>query len=158
MALKNPGSYSLIRVEFIEMTKDELLFSLTRFVLEAKKQSGDYYPAETLYELIISLQMYLSCNGRELKFLSDPFFQVLKNTLDSRMKQLSAKGIRAPRKRADVITLEEEEKMWGSVLGEETPQQLLDTLVYMLGLHFALRAAQEHRDLRHGDDSQIKVV
>ncbi len=77
---------SAIWLELVEMTKDELCFSLTRFVLEARKRNGDPYPAETLYGFVISLQLYLSLNGREIRFLQDEDFVVLKNTLDTRMK------------------------------------------------------------------------
>ncbi|XP_022095363.1 uncharacterized protein LOC110981782 [Acanthaster planci] len=79
---------SPIRVELLEMTKDELCFSLTRFVSEAKKQNRDPYPAEILYEIVISIQMYLWMNGQDMKFLNDEEFTVLKNTLDTRMKEL----------------------------------------------------------------------
>ncbi len=65
------------------MTKDEICFCLIRFVLEARKKSGEPYPAETLYEIVISLQLYLAMNGREMRLLSDPEFVALKNTLDT---------------------------------------------------------------------------
>ena len=35
------------------------------------------------------------------------------------------------------------------VLGDTTPQKLVDTILYMFGVHFALRAGTEHRNLRH---------
>ncbi len=139
------------------MTKDELCFSLTRFVLEARKRNGDPYPAETLYELVISLQLHLSLNGREMRFLQDKEFVVLKNTLDTRMKELSSQGIRVRRKQDEVISEADEETLWKSVLGEDTPQKLLDTVLYLFGLHFALRVGQEHRNLRYGPESQITV-
>ena len=41
-------------------------------------------------------------------------------------------------------------------LGEGDPQQLLITVVYIVGLHFALRGGTEHyRSHRPGFDSQI---
>jgi hypothetical protein len=43
------------------------------------------------------------------------------------------------------------------ILGTETPQMLLDTLLYTLGLHFALTVGQEHRALRVGENGQITV-
>ena len=35
-----------------------------------------------------------------------------------------------------------------------SPQQLLDTIVYLFGIHFALRGGSEHRRLR-SENSQI---
>ena len=128
LAIQPKFDISPFRVEFIEMTKDESSYSLQCFVLEVRKQNGEEYPAETLYELIISLQLYLSCHGKEYRFLDDPDFRTLKNTLDCRMKELSAAGKRVKRKQAEVIDFDEEDKLWTSVLGTDTPQKLLDTL------------------------------
>ena len=148
---------SPVHVELLDMTKDELCFSLTRFTLEAKKTSGQPYPAETLYEIVISIQLYLALNGREMKFLNDPEFVTLKNTLDTRMKDLTQQGIRVRRRQAEIISVEEEDKMWNmAVLGDTTPQKLVDTILYMFGVHFALRAGTEHRNLRH-INSQISL-
>lgn len=139
------------------MTKDELCFSLTRFVLEAKKQNGDPYPAETLYEIVLAIQMYLSMHGRDMKFLNDVEFTVLKNTLDTRMKELTSQGHRVRRRQAEVITEDEEETLWETgVLGDDTPQKLEDTILYLFGIHFALRAGTEHRQLRF-ENSQLSV-
>ena len=46
--------------------------------------------------------------------------------------------------------------MWEKgLLGSSNPKQLVNTLVYMFGIHFALRADAEHRALRVGVKSQI---
>ena len=140
------------------MTKDELCYALTRFVLEVRKKNGDEYPSETLYELVISLQLYLATKGAQVKFLTDEAFISLQNTLDTQMKVLASQGKRAPRRKAGVISYEDEDKMWTSgVLGISTPDQLLDTLVYLIGLHFALRAGKEHHDLRYVN-SQLTLM
>ena len=58
---------------------------------------------------------------------------------------------------AEIISVEEEDKMWNmAVLGDTTPQKLVDTILYMFGVHFALRAGTEHRNLRH-INSQISL-
>ena len=64
------------------------------------------------------------------------------------MKKLQGKGVGVNRKQAKPI-LPEEEQLWKTgVLGAHTPQSLLDTMVYMCELYFALRSGQEHRNLQ----------
>ena len=76
--------------------------------------------------------------------------------LDARMKQLAREGYGLKRKQADIITAEQENTLWEKgCLGTSEPGQLLDTLLYSIGLNFALRAGQEHRSLRVGPLSQI---
>ena len=41
--------------------------------------------------------------------------------------------------------------------GGSNPKQLVDTILYMFCVHFALRAGVEHRSLRVGPNSQITV-
>lgn len=73
-------------------------------------------------------------------------------TLDAEMKRLQTMGLGSKVKQAEPITEEEEE-----LLGDHTPQALLDTMVYMIGLYFALRSGREHREL-HFTNSQIQVI
>ena len=52
-------------------------------------------------------------------------------------------------KQAEPITEKEEGLLWDNgLLGDHTPQALLNTVVYMIGLYFALRIGREHRELR----------
>ncbi len=52
-------------------------------------------------------------------------------------------------KKVEVITINAEDQMWTSnTLGESTEKQVVETLVYLFGLHFALRGGKEHRRLR----------
>ena len=52
-------------------------------------------------------------------------------------------------RQAQVITEEMEDTLWAKgLLGDDNPVKLLDTLVYVLGLHLALRGRDEHRNLR----------
>jgi hypothetical protein len=74
------------------------------------------------------------------------------------MKRLSREGVGSKKKQAEIITEEEQELLWvKGVLGDETPQCLLDTMIFYNGLCFALRSGQEHRQLCH-KPCQIEVV
>ena len=77
-------------------------------------------------------------------------------TLDAEMKRLRSIGIGVQQKRAEPISEGEENQLWEKgLLGEHSPQVLLDTLVYLCGLYFALRSGQEHRSLQF---TQFKLV
>ena len=50
--------------------------------------------------MVIRLQIYFSSKGREHKFLDDDVFISLKNTLDSKMKELTVAGERGQWRKA----------------------------------------------------------
>ena len=69
--------------------------------------------------------------------------------LDSKLKDLHSKGIGTTTKQADVISSDLEEQLWEqNILGDDSPEKLLHTLVYCFSLHFALRSGKEHRSIR----------
>lgn len=55
------------------------------------------------------------------------------------MKQLSKTGKVRERNQAQAITIKQEEKLWQTgLLGEDTLEQLFNTVLYLIRLHFAL--------------------
>ena len=84
----------------------------------------------------------------EVNILTDPIFQPFRETLDARMKELKGTGSYQP-KRAEVISAVDENTLWDkSLLGDETPEQLISTMVFYIGLYFSLRSGNEHRRLQ----------
>ena len=74
------------------------------------------------------------------------------------MKRLQSSGLGSFKKQAEPLTLEEEELLWQKkILGDHHPNALLNTMLFMNGLYFALRSGEEHRQLRH-KPCQIQLV
>ena len=138
----------------------DLCYALSRFIGEIKKVDKSDYPPNTLKEIIVMIQMFLNEKGVYWKLL-DPQchdFSALRNVVDNLMRERTAAGL-GTRISSDVISLGMEDKLFfQGILGEDTPEKLLKTLIYMLGLHLALRGGVEHTRLRRpGFNCQITV-
>ena len=110
-----------------------------------KKQDGTEYPGNSLHGLVCAIQRYLKSQcGKDFRFFNDDFFSKLRTSLDTVMKEGSAAGIGVHSKRAKVITFDEENQLWSkNILGDGNDKQSVETLVYLLGLHFALREVEK---------------
>ena len=96
-------------------------------------------------------------NRAEVNLLEDPEFAEFRGVLDVKRERQNATGKYIQKKKAGVIIIEMEERLREKgLLGNHSPRALLDTLVYLIGLNFALRSGEEHRRLRF-KPSQIKV-
>ena len=90
--------------------------------------------------------------------LKDSEFSGFTSTLNGEMKRLQSKGISSTHKQAEPLTEEEEEQLWeNNILGDHNPQSLLNTMIFMNRLYFALRSGNEHHNLRRSP-CQIRVV
>jgi len=84
-----------------------------------------------------------------VNFFTDVEFRGFQQSLDAEMKRLRSEGIGVTRKRAEPISVKEEGELWEKgILGDSSPQVLLDTMVYCCGVYFALRSGEEHRSLK----------
>jgi len=139
------------------LNDDELNYVLPLFLAEVVKQDGSHYPPATLRQLVVALQKHLEIIGCPRKLLVDDKFKSIQNALDMVMKRSAAKGTGLEHRQATVISEAMEDVLWErGLLGDQDGQTLLNTMVYVLGLHFALRGRDEHRRLRH-KPSQICV-
>ena len=137
-----------------------LNYSICRFLTEIKKLDGSDFPPKTLKDIILSLQFYLETRGYTYHLIDDDLFREIRFTLDNLMKRRTILGLGNHVRQAQIITFEDEELMWKKgVLGSGSPRQLVDTILYKVGLCCALRAGKEHRVLRSiGRNSQFKFA
>lgn len=85
----NDHNLKMITGDLLDMSKKDLVYALSHFVLEVKKKTGELYPTETLYESVIAVQMYCHMNGKYCKFIDDVDFLTLCNVLNNRMRFLA---------------------------------------------------------------------
>ena len=144
--------------ELSGITKEHLCFALCRFVREIKKLNGQDYPPNTIREIVIMIQMFLHEQGLYWRLLESVDFVQLHNMVDNTMKEHHAMGL-GVRKSAEIVSLDNETRLFSmGQLGEDDPSKLLRTVIYMVGLHCALRGGAEHNNLRRpGFDPQITI-
>ena len=115
----------------------KLCNSLCRFIAEVQKVKGGDYPPQSIRDMILSIQMYLHMCRINWKLLSedDPIFVDLYNIIDNVMKDCTEQDLGKVNSCLPVTNAMEEE-MWNTgVLGEHTPAQLLDTILYLIGVN-----------------------
>ena len=82
----------------------------------------------------------------------------MQNTLDNKMKKLTKDGVICECQQSKAISVEEEDMMWNTgLLGNDIPEKLVNTLLYLIGLHFALHAYDKHKALKVGGFGQFKI-
>lgn len=136
-----------------EWTDNELNYCLRVFICEVRKVNGELYPPRSLKNLVAMIQWWFNNTlSRPISIFMDKAFHEARSVLDSQMKKGAALGMVKCKKKAVCITTDDEEAMWkNGAFGYSNPGQLLNTLIYHIGLHCSLRATQEHRDLEYGE-------
>lgn len=124
----------------------ELSKCLSVFIHEVRREDGIKYPPNSLVSLIAGLQQTVR-TVRQVDFFRDEAFRLVRESLNAAMKIGTKEGLGLNKQHAEIVSYADEEKLWDKVLGSETPEQLLRTLFYLNGLHFALRGGQEHSQL-----------
>ena len=131
------------------ITAGPLCHALCRFITEIKEVNGDEFSGKTLYDILVCIQFHLKCYGFGFKIPNDEAFRDIKFTLDNNMKACVASGIGISMKQAQFLSVTDEDYLWSlRYLGNSTPDQLLNTMVFCVGKGFALQAGKEHRALR----------
>jgi len=141
-----------ITFDLSKWEEQDLVQWLPKFIHEVRKKDGTLFPNNSLYSIIAGLQNHINTNNSDkpkVNFFSDVKYRKITESLDTAMKISSKEGVGIHKKQAQVITLEEETELWEKgQLGSDTPKQIINTLFYYNGLHFAVRGGDEHRNLK----------
>ena len=148
-----------IPTDICKLSPQQLQHYLSRFVLEVRRKDGTEYPPNTLYHVVCGVMRFLQQNGQpQVDFFKEQVYADFRTTLDAEMKCLQQDGIGSRKRQAEPLTEEEEDLLWEKgILGEHSPQALLNSVFFYNGICFALRSGEEHRRLRF-KESQIQVV
>ena len=124
---------------------------LSKFILEICRQDGKEYPPNTLYCIACGILRKFRNFAPKINFFTQIEFSGFRQTLDSEMKKLTAAGTGTVKQKAS----SDEEQMWQRGLhGSNNLQTLIDTMIFMCGLYFALQSGKEYRSL-HMDQIQL---
>ena len=126
---------------------------LAAFIMEARKGDRSYYTPSSLNCLLAGFQRHLRLNlGRAAPNIIDKknnLFPKKRNALDQQLRCLRKMGIGIAKRRAPVITEDQETQLWDAgVIGFHSPEALLNAIFFYNGKNFCLRGIVEHKDLR----------
>ena len=124
---------------------------LCKFSVEVRKVDGTPFPPKSIQHYLVGVQRFIrSKEGcEELNIFTDSDFLPLRKLLDALYRKLHSEGIGCSSKQTEVLTDQDEEKLWNTgALDPETPQGLLNCVFFLNGKNFCLRGGAEHRDLK----------
>jgi len=144
--------------ELISATNEDLNYWLSRFIMEVRRKDGTPYPPNTLTNIMSGLQRHLREKGRNVGFFKkdDTEFMLFRKSLDSRMKELAAAGVGTEKKRADPITVADEDRLWTKVFGDNTSLGMSYAVFFYNCKLFGFRGMDEHRNLA-AEQFQVKA-
>ena len=87
------------------MDSETLNYALGAFIFEIRKENGEEYRGNTLYEIIVAIQHFLRENGRKFNLMADPEFDDMRSKLDEKMKDLVASGVGIDKRPKGVTSL-----------------------------------------------------
>ena len=118
---------------------EQLASSYQEFALhlsnEVRKKTGEEFPPKSLHHIVIGIQRHVRMHiNSAIDIFKDPEFAEFQTCLDPEMKlkRLQRSELGTKTKKAEPLSLEEEETLWQKgLLGKSSPQVLVDTILFM---------------------------
>jgi len=102
-------------------------------------EDGEKYPPKTLYLLLCGLQRYMKEKKYAFNIMDreHPEFKRLFHACDNYFRELRSEGVGAEEHETEVVSPEEESKLWETgVLSAKTPKGLLNAVFFYNGKNF----------------------
>jgi len=142
-----------------EMTKEDLNYLLKFFIHEVRRIDGQKYPRDSLKQLFAGIQYYFrNTLKKPFSLFTDEVFSDARNSLDAAMKQACQENRGVRKRKANVISSNDESLLWErGILGDDCPAKLNRTLIYMFALQLGLRGGAEIRNLTVGVNGMLSL-
>ncbi len=126
----------------LNLNKASLAYSLCAFLNEIRRKDGQEFAGKGLYNIVILLQFHLEKRGFMWHLVEDPEFKRVRFTVDNLMKERCADQSSVSCS-SSAISMSDEDKMWrAGVLGDDSPEKLRNTVMYLLGVCYTLRGGR----------------
>ena len=112
VAFRNINKDEKIPCPITAIPKEKLGYFMELFVIEIRKKDGSEYTSTTLRHLVAGLRRHLREADVKIDFFQDEEFEKFHKTLDSEMKRIRSIGDGTRKGQAEIITPEEEERLW----------------------------------------------
>ncbi|XP_052421667.1 zinc finger MYM-type protein 2 isoform X3 [Carassius gibelio] len=136
------------QVSLLSLSPAELNQSLSHFVKEVRRPSGERYTPDSLLYLCLGIQKHLQDKGRTDDLFGDPQYHMFGDELNKLLKDWQPSVLPDGSRWGRV----EEQHLWSSgQIGEQTPSVLLRSLLYLNTKYFGLRTTEQHLRLSFGN-------
>uniref|UniRef100_T1J404 TRASH domain-containing protein n=1 Tax=Strigamia maritima TaxID=126957 RepID=T1J404_STRMM len=143
-ASQNNRKLKLFKTDLLQLTADELNYSLCLFVKEVRKPNREEYASDSIFYLCLGIQQYLLENGRIDNIFTDAYYEKFTECLN----EVLQKGETIGSLDGVIASRIEEEMLWeAKQLGAHSPHVLLNTLMYFNAKFFLLRTVEDHMRL-----------
>ena len=132
----------------------ELNKLLAKYIVSVRQKYGKEYEPSYLRGMMNSFDRHLRNKNYQYSINNSPEFATARKALQSKQVQLKKMGKGNLPKRADSLTDDEIDQLYGvRQLGKQNPASVLNTLWLNNTVHFGLRSVTEHHAITWGDVS-----
>ncbi|VDI21324.1 Hypothetical predicted protein [Mytilus galloprovincialis] len=140
----SPSIKRALERDILNLVDEELNLLLPLFFTTVQRQDDEEYQSDSIFYIACGLVKYFEINGKNFPLLSGEQFKSVRNVISNTMRKKVVAGIGLFKKKADPISPPIEEQLWENFhFGTDTPQKLLRTMFWLIGVNFGLRGGQE---------------